>query len=106
MPAQIGRYLVLGELGRGGMGVVYRALDPVLRRPVALKVLAGAQADADAMARFAREAHATASLAHPGIVPIFEAGSHAGNPFIAMELVDGESLAAVAKRESNDPSRA
>jgi len=87
-------YEVLEGLGRGGMGVVYRARDRRLDRIVALKVVkAGADAGPEVRERFQREATATASLQHPRIVQIFEVGEQDGVPFLALEFVDGGSLA-------------
>jgi tetratricopeptide (TPR) repeat protein len=85
---------VLGELGRGGMGVVYLARQPGLDRLVALKViLSGAHADEAERARFRREAQTLARLQHPGVVQVFEAGEHDGNPYLVLEYVPGGSLA-------------
>jgi serine/threonine protein kinase len=87
----IGRYRALAEVGAGGMGVVYRAEDLVLRREVALKVLTPTVAP-DAVDRFLQEARAAASLNHPNICTIYDAGEFEGRPYIAMELLDGQTL--------------
>jgi tetratricopeptide (TPR) repeat protein/tRNA A-37 threonylcarbamoyl transferase component Bud32 len=87
-------YEILGELGRGGMGVVYQARQVRLNRAVALKmILAGAHAGAEAAARFFTEAEAVAQLQHPNIVQIFHIDEHAGFPYFEMEFVGGGSLA-------------
>ncbi len=95
-PARIGRYEVLGELGRGGMAVVYRGLDPVIKREAALKVIRKADLDAAESAqileRFKREAQAAGSLHHPNVVAIYEYGEDDACAWIAMELVEGKSL--------------
>ncbi len=96
---RIGRYILQAELGRGGMGIVYRAFDGALARPVAIKMIHGAGfEDADAAERFIREARVAARLRHPGLVAIHDVGSHAGQPYIAMDFVDGESLDALLSR--------
>jgi uncharacterized protein (DUF433 family) len=88
-------YEILEELGRGGMGVVYRARHLRLERIVALKmILAGEHASEDLLARFHREAQVVARMQHPGIVQIFEIGEHDGHSFLALEFVPGGSLAA------------
>lgn len=87
-------YMLVSELGRGGMGVVYRAVQLGLNRTVALKmVLAGAYADATQRTRFRGEAEAIAQLQHPGIVQIYEIGEFEGIPFYSLELVEGGNLA-------------
>ncbi len=91
----VGRYLVLERLGAGGMAVVYRAYDPELARRVALKVQHAPEAvDVEELrARMLREAQSMARLAHPNVVPIFDVGPFQDGIFLAMELVDGGTLA-------------
>src|SRR5262249_46426223 len=92
--ADVPGYAVLGLLGHGGMGVVYRARQVGLKRTVALKMLlAGAHAGPEQRARFRGEAEAAARLQHPNIVQVYEVGEHEGVPYLAMELVDGGTLA-------------
>lgn len=95
---EVGRYRIESELGRGGMGRVYRALDPVLDRHVAIKVLRGVHGRmrAEAVAQVRREARAMARLRHPNVVEVFAVETSANRPelFIAMELIDGPSLSA------------
>jgi serine/threonine protein kinase len=89
---QIGRFEILGPLG-AGMGDVYRARDSQLLRDVAIKVLPTAfLIDPDRQRRFEREARAAASLNHPNIVAVHDAGLHEGVPFIVTELLEGETL--------------
>ncbi|MCM2315599.1 MAG: protein kinase [Thermoanaerobaculia bacterium] len=90
---RLGSYEVVAPLGAGGMGEVYRARDPRLDREIAIKVLPASVADnADRLHRFELEAKAAGSLNHPNLVTIFELGTHEGAPFIAMELLEGETL--------------
>jgi eukaryotic-like serine/threonine-protein kinase len=87
------RYTVLEEVGRGGMGVVYRARDESLRRDVAIKVINAAGVHATLAERLEREAVVLAGLEHPGIVPVHDTGMLAdGRPFYVMKLVRGKSL--------------
>jgi WD40 repeat protein len=92
-PTAVAGYDILGLLGRGGMGVVYRAWQPGLRRQVALKmVLTGAHAGESELARFRTEGEAVARLQHPNIVQVHEFGEEDGRPFFSMEFVEGGSL--------------
>ncbi|HET8996095.1 MAG TPA: serine/threonine-protein kinase [Acetobacteraceae bacterium] len=97
MPPQIGRYRVQRLLGQGAMGVVYAAHDPVIDRTVAIKLmridLLEGTDRADFVARFQREAQAAARCMHPNIVAVYDFALHEGNPFLAMEFVQGTSLA-------------
>ncbi|MBI3268579.1 MAG: SUMF1/EgtB/PvdO family nonheme iron enzyme [Planctomycetes bacterium] len=95
-----GRYEVVRELGRGGMGVVYVARDRTLGREVALKLLlVGDRADREAIERFHREARAAAGLAHAGIVQVLDVGEVDGKPFYTMEMILGRGLATVARED-------
>ena len=99
LPETIGRYRVRSTLGRGGMGSVYLALDPLLDRLVALKVFHQIEDGAEVRQRFVREARSAARLAHPNIVTIFDVGEDNGRPFIAMEYAPGETLHEVIRRK-------
>ncbi len=91
--SRVGRYEILARLGAGGMGEVYRALDPRLDRQVAIKVLPQAWAnDPDRVARFEIEARATAALNHPHILAIYDIGSHDGFLYLVTELLEGRTL--------------
>ena len=90
---RLGPYEVVGAIGEGGMGEVYRAKDTRLGREVALKVLPAALAeDPGRRARFEREAQTVATLSHPNIVSLFDTGTHDGRLFVVMELLEGETL--------------
>jgi len=106
-PVEIGRYRIEAVIGRGAMGVIYRAHDPVIDRPVALKLvradLLQGEDRADYMARFQREAQAAGRCTHPNIVAVYDFAVHEGNPFIAMEYVDGQSLAQVLQLRGRLP---
>jgi YVTN family beta-propeller protein len=101
-------YRIEGLVGRGGMGVVYRATDLRLERPVALKLIAPELAEDERFReRFLRESRLAASLDHRGVVPIHEAGEEAGQLFIAMRYVEGEDLKTLLQREGTlAPERA
>ncbi len=97
---RFGRYRIDAPIGRGGMGVVYRASDLSLKRPVALKLIAPELAqDPRFRRRFLMEPQLAASLDHPNVIPIYEAGEDAGQLFLAMRLVDGDDLATILRRE-------
>lgn len=94
LPCQFGEYTLVEELGRGGMGVVYRADQPALQREVAIKmILRGPMASSGERDRFRAEAEANAKLEHPGIVPVYEVGEADGRPYFSMKLIRGETLA-------------
>jgi serine/threonine-protein kinase len=94
-----GRYEILGELGRGGMGIVYKARDTVLDRVVAYKVLPDAlKENPQALKNFLREAKSAAQLNHPNIVTVYDAGEQDGRYYIAMEYVDGTTLKEILRR--------
>jgi serine/threonine-protein kinase len=104
---RFGKYMLEVELGRGGMGVVYRARQVDLDRPVALKmVLSSHLASPEALDRFQEEARAAAGLAHPHIVTVYEAGQIDGQPFFAMQLVEGSSLSQRARGAPLPPEEA
>jgi serine/threonine protein kinase len=91
----LGGYELRGVLGEGGMGTVYRAHDPTLDRPAAVKVIRAKALSAEGKERFLREARACSKISHPNIITVYAAGEEDGAPYMAMELIDGDSLRAV-----------
>ena len=99
----IGRYQVVRLIGRGGMGEVYLARDPVLDRDVAVKLINEDVDTARSRQRLVQEARAAGRLHHPNIVTVFDAGEHEDQPFIAMEFVRGETLGRLIRRRAPMP---
>lgn len=99
---RFGDYRILQELGRGGQGVIYLALDTRLNRRVALKFLSPALVGSDELLRFRREGRLVSKIDHPGICTIFEIGETGGVPFLAMQYVEGETLQARLRRQRRD----
>ena len=106
LPERLGEFTVVRELGRGGMGVVYEAIQEPLGRHVALKVVHNSHFDARRLQRFRREAQAVARLHHTNIVPIFAVGDHEGLPFYAMQQIRGGGLDALLNRWRLDRNKA
>ena len=97
--ALCGSYQLLQEIARGGMGVVFKAHDTKLQRTVALKMILDRNlASPEAVQRFYAEAEMAASLTHPGIVPIYDVGSHAGHHYYVMAFIEGPTLSAELQR--------
>ena len=104
---QLGSYQILGEIGRGGMGVIYRARQKHSRRIVAIKRVLGYHGDSqETLARFRREAEAAASLDHPNVLPIYEVGTSEGLPFFSMKFATGGSLLELKPALRDEPRRA
>src|SRR5512147_2325737 len=99
-PQRIGKYEIVGKLGQGAMGEVYKGHDPALNRSVAIKrISAGLDADENIRKRFLREATAIAQLSHRNIITVYELGTEGEQAFMAMELLDGTDLKhAIAQR--------
>jgi len=90
---KVGKYKILGKLGQGGMGVVYKALDPLLERIVALKTInSNFDSEPDLRVRFFREGRSAASLSHKNIITIYDLGEDNGMAYMAMEFLEGEDL--------------
>src|SRR3954453_21652123 len=106
--ATFAEHVIRGVAGRGGMGIVYRAMHVPLKREVALKVIApGATSDEEFRARFRHEFEAAASIQHPNVIPIFHAGEHEALLFVTMRYVDGDALARMIAAETRlEPVRA
>src|SRR5215469_3537201 len=95
---KIGKYEILDVIGRGGMGVVYKAVDPAIGRRVAIKMITGGFSDdPNLLKRFYREAQSTGTLQHPNIVTVYDLGDDAGTPYLVMEYLEGETLEAVIR---------
>jgi len=105
--SRLGPYEILGPIGAGGMGEVYRAKDPRLGREVAIKVLPGSfSQDADRLRRFEQEARAAGVLNHPNITAVYDVGQHDGAPYVVQELLEGETLRAELAGGALSPRRA
>ncbi len=101
---RIAKYEVLDVLGKGGMGVVYKATDPAIGRLVAIKMITGGMVhDQDFLRRFYREAQSTGKLQHPNIVIVHDLGDEDGAPFLVMEYLEGESLQAIINAQRSLP---
>ena len=93
------RYLIVKHIGKGGMADVYVAVDTVLKREVAIKILkSDLRSDAIALERFRREANAATKLSHPNIVDIYDVGDDGNNHYIVMEYIRGKTLKALVKQ--------
>jgi serine/threonine protein kinase len=108
LPAMLGRYQLVGRIGQGGMGVVYKAFDPQLRRVVAIKLLPpeGFRQSKETVGRFLREVEAVARLRHPNIVPIYDVGTYEGGHYYVMGLVEGGSLSQKLRQQVVAPREA
>jgi eukaryotic-like serine/threonine-protein kinase len=90
---RLGQYEIVSQLGAGGMGEVYRAVDTQLKREVAIKILPNLySSDPERLLRFQQEAQAAAALNHPNILSVHHVGHHDGGPFIVTELLQGQTL--------------
>ncbi|MBV9342415.1 MAG: serine/threonine protein kinase, partial [Acidobacteria bacterium] len=95
---KVGKYDVLDLVGRGGMGVIYKGVDPGIGRIVAIKMMTGAFADdPELLQRFYREAQSAGKLQHPNIVTIYDLGVEDSSPYLVMEFLEGESLDALIR---------
>lgn len=96
-PREIGDFVIKDEIGRGGMGIVYKAHDRQLNRTVALKVLPSAKTSRSSLLRFENEAKAAAAVSHSNIIPVYSVGDASGTPYYAMKLIEGEDLSQTIK---------
>src|SRR5690242_3121957 len=106
-PRKLGRYAIVAEIGKGAMGTVYRALDPLLERTVALKTISLPMGDPkmkDYEARFYQEAKAAGSLNHPNIVTVYDVGKTGNVPYLAMEHLEGCGLNEIMRRWNPVPA--
>lgn len=105
---QFGRYEVISEMGRGAMGIVYKAKDPIIDRIVAIKTIQfrgqNKPIESEFRQRFLREGKAAGTLHHPNLVTIYDAGEEDGIPYIAMEHIEGESLTSLITRKARVPA--
>jgi TonB family protein len=102
-PTSIGRYEIIGVLGYGAMGAVYQAFDPIIKRPLAIKTIRLDEARRspqyqEFIRRFYQEARISGTLSHPNIVTLFDIGDENGDPFLAMEFVEGQTIAALLEK--------
>ena len=103
-PKKIGKYDVLDVIGRGGMGIVYKAVDPGIGRTVAIKMTTGSLGeDPELLERFYREAQSVGKLQHPNIVTVYDLGVEEGNPYLVMELLEGDSLESLLRARRSIP---
>src|SRR5882672_9853953 len=103
MPSTIGRYQVLESIGYGAMGAVYKAFDPLIKRTLAIKTIRldiprQSPQYKSFIERFYHEARISGTLAHPNIVTLFDIGEEGGVPYLAMEFVEGETIAALLEK--------
>ena len=104
VPKKLGKYDVLDVIGRGGMGIVYKATDPGIGRVVAIKMVTGGIGnDPELLMRFYREAQSAGKLQHPNIVTVYDLGDQDGNPYMVMEYLEGESLESIITSRRSVP---
>src|SRR5579884_477226 len=101
---KLGKYDVLDVIGRGGMGVIYKGVDPGIGRIVAIKMMTGAFVEnPELLQRFYREAQSAGKLQHPNIVTVYDLGVQDGNPYLVMEFLEGESLDTIIRTHRSLP---